>query len=208
MPARLVDAGSIIRHHGDVAIRRSRAGDRRSGLHDHAAPHLVEAIRFGELHVVNPGVNAVDHQIDPLPHLVAGQSLADHPADHLLAATATVKGILVDAAHLGEAVVGERPMHGVDDVRARSQRLQDFLGTVGDIPAPRLGLVGKAEAFQALYPIDEEMAVLPDKVALSRTWPEVDMPSFPRSAISIRSSRVSRSASTSLASLRATSISL
>jgi hypothetical protein len=33
-------------------------------------------------------------RIDPLSHLVAGQSLADYPADHLLAAAGTVEDIL------------------------------------------------------------------------------------------------------------------
>jgi hypothetical protein len=61
--------------------------------HDHAAPHLFEAGRVGDLHVANTGVDAVGHQIDPLAHLVAGQSPADHPADHLLAAAGAVKDV-------------------------------------------------------------------------------------------------------------------
>jgi hypothetical protein len=85
--------------------------------------------------VVDPGVDAVDHQINPLPHLVAGQSLADKPPDHLLAAAATVEGILVDADHLREPVVGERPVHGVDDLPALAQRQGD-LGTLGNEAAP------------------------------------------------------------------------
>jgi hypothetical protein len=78
MSARFVDAGVVLDHDGDVAIRQPRTEDGGSGLHDHAAPHLVEAARVGKLHMVNPGMDAVDHQIDPLPHLVAGQCLADH----------------------------------------------------------------------------------------------------------------------------------
>ncbi len=55
-----------------------------------------------------------------------------------------MEGILVDATRLIQAVIGERPVHGIDDVRARTQRLQNFLGALGDIPAPRLGPAGKA----------------------------------------------------------------
>jgi hypothetical protein len=64
-------------------------------------------------------------------------------------------------------------VHGVDDVSAGTQRFQDFFGTLRDIPAPRLGLAGK-EAFQALYPVDQVMAVLPDKITLSVARREVD----------------------------------
>jgi len=83
MPARLVDA--VLRHDGDVPVRWPWAGHRGLGLDDHAAVHFVDAGRVGEFHVVDAAVHTVDHQIDPLTHFVAGQPLANDPADHRLA---------------------------------------------------------------------------------------------------------------------------
>src|ERR1700694_1627594 len=104
MPARLVEAAVTLRHDGDVAIRGPGAEYCRSSIHDHAGPHLIDAGRVRELHVVDTAVHAIDHQIDPFAHFVAGQSLADDPADDLLAGTLTVDGELADAALVAEAV--------------------------------------------------------------------------------------------------------
>jgi hypothetical protein len=119
--------------------------------------------RTSSMRAGSANVDAIDHQVNPLAHLVASQSLADDPANHLLPTAAAVKGILIDAAHLREAVVGERPL---PDVIALAQRLQDFFRTAGNEPAPRLRVQGKAEAFQALCLADQEVPVLPDEVAL------------------------------------------
>jgi hypothetical protein len=84
-----------------------------------------------------------------------------------------VKDVLVDATHFGEAVVGECPCT-VLMCRCARQCLQDFFRTAGNEPAPRLCLQGKAEAFQALCPVDQEVPVLPDEVALSFSRSEVE----------------------------------
>src|SRR6202043_2436016 len=118
------------RHHGDVAIRGPVTEHRRGGLHDHAGPYLVDAGGVGELHVVDPAIHTIHHQIDPLPHFVAGQPLADDPADDLLAGTLAVNGVLADAPVLGEAVVLQRPVHGVDDVLTDPKLLQGCFGFV------------------------------------------------------------------------------
>jgi hypothetical protein len=34
---------------------------------------------------MDPAIHAIDHKVDPLAHLVAGQPFADHPADDTLA---------------------------------------------------------------------------------------------------------------------------
>ena len=102
-----------------MAMLRSAAlglGDDRLRLDDHPAANIVKALRLGELDVMDAPVDAVDDQIDPLPHLVAGQSLAEDTADDRLAGAIAVKEILVCAALLGEAMIGERPVHGLDDV--------------------------------------------------------------------------------------------
>jgi hypothetical protein len=48
-------------------------------LHDGAAstttPGRVEAGRVGEVDVVDPGIDAINHQVDPFLHLVAGLPL-------------------------------------------------------------------------------------------------------------------------------------
>jgi hypothetical protein len=147
VPAQFADAGSVV---ATMAMLRSDGlGAETAGAASTIIPRRALSTRAesAKLHRVNPGIDGVDHQVDPLPHLVAGQSLADHPADHLLATAATVEGIPVDAARLDEAVMGKRRCTVMS---VRDPRLQDFLGTLGDIPMPRLGLEGKAEAFRAL----------------------------------------------------------
>jgi hypothetical protein len=125
--------------------------------------------------VVDPGIDTVDHQVDPLAHLVAGQSLANDPADHLLTAgAAAMNGVPVDAAKLGDAVVGQRLVHRLNDVIAPAKLLQDFLRAAGDEPAPGLDLDGQAEAFQPLGAADQEVPILADEVALALAGPEVD----------------------------------
>jgi hypothetical protein len=92
--------------------------------------------RTSSMRAGSANVDAIDHQVNPLAHLVASQSLADDPANHLLPTAAAVKGILIDAAHLREAVVGERPVHCVDDVLARAKVHQGSFSGVGDNPVP------------------------------------------------------------------------
>src|SRR6266404_711593 len=94
------------------ALRRARprfsAGRPPGYLGDHAAPHLLDRVGAGEFHVMDPAIDAVDDEIDPLAHLVASQPLADHPADDVLAGAQAAEDILVDAALVGEAVVRQR----------------------------------------------------------------------------------------------------
>jgi hypothetical protein len=65
-----------------------------------------------------------------------------------------VKDVPVDAALLGEAVIRQRPVDGVDDVIARAQRFQGGLGAFGDKPASGLHLGREAIPLQALRPVD------------------------------------------------------
>ena len=83
MRARAVDA-RLVGHVGDVQISRPRTSNHRRHLDDHAPAHVLDAGRISELQMMDPAVHAIDDQIDPLAHLVAGQSLAEDTADDRL----------------------------------------------------------------------------------------------------------------------------
>ena len=85
VPARPVDAVVLLGIGGDVAVGRSWTGDNGSGFDDHVPPDLFDPARVLELHVMDPAIDAVDDQVDPLAHLVSGQALGQDPADDLLA---------------------------------------------------------------------------------------------------------------------------
>jgi hypothetical protein len=57
-------------HRNPLSAVLGRKSIRRGGLHDHTAPHLIEAGRVGELHVVDPGIDAVDHQAEGLARYI------------------------------------------------------------------------------------------------------------------------------------------
>jgi hypothetical protein len=62
-----------------------------------------------------------------------------------------VKGELAKAALLGEAVLREGPVDGVDDLGAVVQILQDLFRAVGKGPSSRLKLGGHSVALQVPY---------------------------------------------------------
>ena len=173
MRARAIDALSV-RHVGDVQIGRPRARRYGSCLDDHAAPHILDAGRIGELDVMDPAVHPVDDQIDLLAHLVAGKPLADDAADDRLGQLTPMEKILADAARLGEALGGQRPVHRPDDVVPLAKLLQGRLGPLRDDPAARIDLGRKAVALQALRAADQELAVLADEIGAFRARPEID----------------------------------
>jgi hypothetical protein len=119
-------------------------------------------------------IRAIDDEVDPLAHLVAGQPLADHPAGGAHACAHAVKDVLPDAPRVGEAVFGQRPVYDLDRVQAGTHGLQHRLGAVGHDPPPWLRFGREAIAFQALHTVDQDMTILPDQVRLSLTRPEVD----------------------------------
>ena len=102
-------------------------------------------------------------------------------------------------------MIGQRPVHGLDDVVALAEFLQGRLGPVGDDPLSRLDLGGEAIAFQPPCPVDQQVPVLRGRDSISpSSGRRSTTPWSCCSAISIWSSRVSRSASTSSPSLRPT----
>lgn len=85
MPARPVDAIVFYRIGSNVAVSRSWTRDKGSGFDDHVPPHLLDPVRVLEFDMVDPAVDAVDNQVDPLAHLVPGKALGQDPTDDLLA---------------------------------------------------------------------------------------------------------------------------
>jgi hypothetical protein len=83
MRARAVDA-RLIHHVGDVQISRSWTGGQGCRFDDHIPADVVDAGWIGELQMMDPAVHAIHHQIDPLTHIVAGQSLAKDAANDRL----------------------------------------------------------------------------------------------------------------------------
>src|ERR1700738_3468549 len=67
----------------DVAVCGARPGKGGAGRDDHASANLLGT---GGLHldVMHATVHPVDHQPDPLAHLVAAKPLVEHPADDAL----------------------------------------------------------------------------------------------------------------------------
>ena len=124
--------------------------------------------------MMNPTVYAIDDQIDALAHLVARQPPGQNAADDRLARTFAMRGVLADAALLGAAVIGQRPVHGLDDVAPLAKLFQGRLGPVRDDPAARLRLGDQTIAFQCLSPADQKVPVLADGIARALSGPQVD----------------------------------
>lgn len=82
--------------------------------------------------------------------------------------------ILRRAPLVVEAVLLQRPVHGLDDVVALAKRPQRAFGLVGDHPAARLDLARQAEVLQCLRPIDQQVAVAGNGVAVAGIGTEVD----------------------------------
>jgi hypothetical protein len=173
MGARAVDA-CLVGHVGDVQISRPRTGNHRRHLDNHAPADVLDAGRISELQMMDPAVHAIDDQVDPLTHFVAGQSFAKDTADNRLGDPAAVGDILADSAFLGEAVIRQRPVHGLDDVDPLAKLFQGRLGLAGDNPASRLRLGGETVVFQTLRPADHKVPVLAEEVGASFSRPQID----------------------------------
>ena len=85
-----------------------------------------------------------------------------------------MKRVLANAALLGEAIPGEGPVDGVDDLCAAVQTFQDLFRAVGNDPSSRLKLGGHSVALQVPYPADHQVAVFADEEGRSFPWPQVN----------------------------------
>ena len=120
MLARPVDAAIGFRHELDVEVGRSGLGfgRRRIERDDMAAPDLLQARRVRRLDIVGAPVHPVDDEMQPVAYLVASKPLGEHAADDRFCDPCAMRHILRGGAFVSEAVVGERPMHRLDDVAA------------------------------------------------------------------------------------------
>lgn len=150
MQARSVDAAIGFRHDLDVDIRRPGfgLGRRRVERNDMAAPDLVQLGGVRRLDIVGAPIHPVDDEMQPVAQLVASQPLGEHPADDRLGDLLAVGGVLGRAALVGEAVVGQRPVHGLDDVAPLAHLAQGRLGLRGYGPAADLHLGRQPHALQ------------------------------------------------------------
>ena len=82
--ARPIDAVILHGIGSDVAVGWSWTGDDWGRFDDHVPPHLFDPGRVFEFDVMEPAIDAVDDQVDPLAHLVSGEALGKDPADDLL----------------------------------------------------------------------------------------------------------------------------
>ena len=124
--------------------------------------------------MVNTAVDPVDHQIDPLVHLIAGQPLGEDPTYDLLARPSTVADVLFDPALFFQSMARERPMHCLDDIVAIGEFLQGGLGTIRDHPSPGLDLTRQAIAFQEFHPADHDPAVFTKSIGRPFSRPQVN----------------------------------
>src|SRR5262249_16926325 len=77
-------------------------------------------------------------------------------------------------ALLGEAVLREGPVDGVDDLSVVVQIFQDLFRAVGKGPSSRFKLGGHPVALQVSYPADHEVTVLADEPGRTLAWSRVD----------------------------------
>jgi len=84
VPARPVDAVVLLSIAGDVAVGWSRTADDGGGLDDNVPPDLLDPARVLELHVMDPAIDAVDDQVNPLAHLGPGETFRQGPTNDLL----------------------------------------------------------------------------------------------------------------------------
>ena len=93
-----------------------------------AASDVVDAAGVRHLDIVGAPVHAIDDEVQPVAHLVAGQALGEHAAHDRFGDLLAVRHILRGRAFVGEAVVGQCPVHGLDDIAAFAQFAQRRLG--------------------------------------------------------------------------------
>ncbi len=110
-------------------------------------------IEIGQLDVMGPAIDAIDHRIGSPFQLVIEPTL-DQPADDRAVETLGGKHIACGATL--DPLLGQSPVHALDDIAALSQLAQRCLGITADRPLPRADLVGEAERFQLPEPPDFE----------------------------------------------------
>ena len=146
-------------------LRSAAPGPGRAGAgrHDHAPADFLGAggVQFD---VMDTAVHAVDDQPDALAHLVAAQPLVEHAADNALGRRLAVQDVARGMAVLRQSLAIQRPVHGLDDVAAFAEFPQGWLGPGRHDPAAGLDLCGESHALQLARPLDQQRAVLAERV--------------------------------------------
>ncbi len=148
----------------DVAVCGSRPGRGGAGHDDHASADVLGA---GGIHldVMHPPVHPVDHQPDPLAHLVAAKPFVEHAADDALGRVLAVQDVAPGKAVLRQPFALQCPMHGLDDVAAFAELPQHRLGLWRYNPFASLDLSRQPHALQLARPLDQQRAILAERVA-------------------------------------------
>ena len=138
----------------DIAVGGARSGKSRAGRDDHASADLLDA---GGIHldVMHAPVHPVDHQLNPLAHLVAAKPFVEHAADDALGRFLPVQDVARGMAILCQPFARQRPVHGFDNV-----------ATLPKLPQHRLGL-GRYDPFAGL-----DLSRQPHALR-RRSWPAV-----------------------------------
>ncbi len=111
----------------DVAISRTGRARRRFHRDDAAAPDVLGAGRWN-LDMMQPPVDAVDGEADPLAQFVAPQPFGDHAPDDPLGGHGHVNAVAGSRSVLREPLALQRLMHGLDDVAAHAKLAEHRLG--------------------------------------------------------------------------------
>ena len=147
-------------------LRSAARGPGRGGAgrDDHASADLLGAGGI-QLDMMDAPVHAVDDQTDPLAHLVAAKPLVEHAADDALGRLLAVQDVARGMAVLRQPFALQRPVHGLDDVAALAKLPQHRLGLWRYHPAAGLDLGRQPHALQLARPLDQQRAVLAERVA-------------------------------------------
>jgi hypothetical protein len=110
----------------DVAIRGAGPGRGGARRDDHASADVLGA---GGIHLdmMHTPVCPIDHQPDPLAHLVAAEPLVQHPADDAFGRALAVQDVARGMPIPGQPLPLQCPVHGLDDVAALAKLPQRWL---------------------------------------------------------------------------------
>src|SRR4051812_7475793 len=148
----------------DVAVCGALPRRRGAGRNDHASTDFLGA---GGIHldVMHVPVYPIDHEPDPLAHLVAAQPLIEHAADDALCRVLAAQDVARRVAVLRQPLALQCPVHGFDDVAALAKLPQRRLGHGGYDPFAGCDLGGQPHALQLARALDQEGSILTEGVA-------------------------------------------
>src|SRR5262249_10210866 len=151
MLARTIDPGAAgdLR---DIAVGRASVTG-TADLDDRADRHLPGSRPVRQRHVMDPAIDAVDHDTDAVAELI-GELLVDQAAVDWALALGTLQGRRLRVALLSAR--GEPPVDGLADVAALAQPAHGRPEPLRKRPYPRLGLPGEPIAVEGLQAPDPQ----------------------------------------------------